>query len=156
MSYEAKNQLVRNRQLKVQELAIPLYITGNAAPASKTLANDEPALLFIKTEGLNQITVANGAMDSSSELSAITFATSNDANGVFSLCLKINEQVSKVCSAQLVRRDGNETICCTFPTGASSGISSGGDKIVLNADSAVDLSAADYNGCLIVRYVAAE
>jgi hypothetical protein len=155
-NYQAKNELTLSRQLKVQELAIPLFVTANATPASKTVANDEPAMLFINTEGISQITLANGAVDTAAELSAITFATATDATGVYSMLVRIGEQVSKVVSAQVIRRDGNEVISCTFPTGATTGISSLGDKIVLNADSAVNFATTNYDASLVIRYVAAE
>lgn len=155
-NYQAKDEKVLSRQLKVQEIAIPLFVLHNATPASKTVSNDEPSLLFINTQGISQITLANGAVDSAAELSAITFASASDANGVYSMLVRIGEPIKKVVSAQVIRRDGNEVISCTFPTGATSGISSAGDKIVLNADSAVDFSAADYDASLVIRYVISE
>ena len=155
-SYQAKNEKTLARQLKVEELAIPLFVTANAVPANKTQASDEPALLFINTQGISGITLANGAVDSAAELAAITFASATDTTGIYNLLLRVGEQVVKVVSAQVVRRDGNEVISCTFPTGALNGISSAGDKIVLNCDSAVDLSATNYDASLLVRYVTAK
>jgi hypothetical protein len=153
MSYDPKHELVRARQLKTARLAIPVFITGNATPASKSIAYDEPALVFLKTEGLDHITLARGAVDSAAELSAITFATATDATGIFSALVRLNEQIAKVCSVKLVKRNGNEQVVGTPPTGASSYITSAGDKIVANFDCAVDFSAANGDFALEVEYV---
>jgi len=55
-----------------------------------------------------------------------------------------------------VLRDTNEVTSCTFPTGAATGITADGDKIVLNCDTALDLSTTNLDASLVVRYVAAE
>jgi hypothetical protein len=154
MAYEAKNSQALGRQLKVQTLSIPFAITGNATPASKAISRDEPALLFLAVEGIDQITAALSSDDT-----APTLASASDASGVFSLMVVVGEEVEKVVSAQLVRRNGQEVISCTLPASApADGIVAGGkrDKIALNADSAVNLSAANYDGCLILQYVAKE
>lgn len=147
-SYYAKQELVQNRQLKVQELAIPLAITGNATPASVVVASDEPSILFLKTEGVDKITAAlNGD-------TAPTFVAQNDANGLFSAMLVIGEQISKVLSAELITRNAHSAGSSKIAN--TTGITVLGDKIVLDCDTAVDLSAASLNACLVVRYVAAE
>lgn len=157
MSYDAKNELVRGRQLKVQEVAIPFLITANATPASKVITRDEPALLFLNVEGINQCTVAAGAFDSSAEAAAVTFATPTDSTGVFGCLVRINEPVQKVVSARIVSRAGaSDIVAATFPTGATSGITSLGDKIVLNLDCGRDFSAANGDYALEIKYVTAE
>lgn len=155
-NYQAKEAAVLRRQLEVIELAIPLFVDSNATPASKTQTNDEPSVLFMNTQGITGISVATGAFDTSAEAAAITFATATDTTGVYNLLVRIGEQVKKVVYAQVIRRDGNEVISCTFPTGSSEGITSLGDKIVLNADSAVNLATTDLNATLVVAYVPAE
>lgn len=157
MAYDAKNELVRGRQLKVQEICIPFLITANATPASKVLTKDEPALLFLKVEGIDQCTVAAGAFDTSAEASAITFATAADATGIFSCLVRISEPLAKVCSARIISRAGtSDQVAATFPTGATSGISSVGDKIVLNFDAGRDFSSANGDYCLEIKYVVAD
>lgn len=152
MPYDAKHELVRARQLKVQRLSMPFFITGNGTPASKTIAYDEPALVFIKTEGLDHITVARGAMDSAEELAAITFSV-DDSDGKIAVCVRVGEAVDKVCSVRLTSRAANESVVGTAPTGATEFITSEGDKIVANFDTAVDLSAANADFTLEVEYV---
>lgn len=147
-SYMSHDSLVQDRQLKVLRLSIPLSIVANATPASKSQSNDEPARLFLNTEGIQQITLANGAVDSASELSAITFASPSDASGVFNLLVRFNEPVVKVCSAMLIRTNGQEVISATLTTAPASGITSAGDKVVLNADSAVNFATTNYNATL--------
>lgn len=151
-NYVAKNELTRGRQLKVQTLAIPFFITHHATPASKSLASDEPGMVFLKTEGKSNLTLADGAVDSAAELSAITFATVTDSTGIFSALVRVGETIDKVMYVRLVKRNGAEAVVGTPPTGATTFISSGGDKIVANFDTATDLSAADGDYCLEVAY----
>jgi hypothetical protein len=151
----AKDSLIQDRQLEVLEVCIPLFITGNATPASKTLANDEPARLFLNAQGISQITLANGAVDSSAELSAITFQSlaSGDASGKFSGLLRINEPIVKVLSLELIQRTGgNSVVSCDLTSAPSSGITSGGDKVVFDATvSSVNFSSANLDACLVAR-----
>lgn len=154
MSYPSKHELVQGRQLKTRRLVIPVLITGHATAASKSITYDEPALMFLKTEGLDHITLANGAVDSAGELSAITFASANDANGIFSVLVRCGEAVDKVCSVKLVKRNGAEQVVGTAPTGATAYITSGGDKVVANFDTATDLSAGNLDCSIEIEFVA--
>jgi hypothetical protein len=121
------------------------------------LTKDEPALLFLKVEGIDQCTVAAGCFDTSAEASAITFATSADSTGIFSCVVKISESLSKVVSARIVSRAGtSDIVAATFPTGATSGISSAGDKIVLDFNAGRDFSSANGDYCLEIKYVVAD
>jgi len=151
MAYEAKQEAVLNRQLKVQELCIGLAITGNATPASVVVTVDEPALLFIKTQGTDKITAAAGALDSGEAVP--TFVAQNDANGLFSALVKVEEPISKVLSAQLIRRTAHGVD--TVKLANTNGISANGNKIALDCDTGVDLSAASLDACLIVKYIVA-
>jgi hypothetical protein len=152
--YESKNPLVKLRQDKTESLVLPFKLTANATPASKTYTNDEPGILFFNFQGLTGATVAAGAFDTAGELSAITWATATDTTGVFNVVVRVGDQITKVVSATCSRNAvaTGEIIKATFPTGATTGISSAGDKIVLNFDSAVDFSAADYDGIIRVEY----
>jgi hypothetical protein len=149
MSYSAKNEHVLNAQLKVQELCLRLAITGNATPASVVVAVDDPAVLFLRTEGVNKITAALDASDGTP-----SFVAQNDANGLFSAMIKVGEPVGKVLSAQLIRRTAHGVDTCKLAD--TDGITAAGDKIVLDCDTGVDLSAANLDACLIVKYVVAE
>lgn len=154
MSFEPKDSQVASRALKVQKLSIPIAITGNAIPASKVLASDEPSLVFIKTEGLDQITVAKGALETGETLP--TLATATDATGVINVLVKINEPLSKVMSVKLIGRtatalDKQGTVLA-FTTGSTNS----GKSIVANFTTGVDLAAASIDACLEVEYVVAE
>jgi hypothetical protein len=158
MAYESKVVPVRTQQLKVNTLVLPFTIVANVTPASKTRTNDAPSVLFLKLEGTGQdyTTVANGGFDTSAEAAAITFATATDSTGVFNALIKVGETISKVISVELhqVGTASMELKSGTSPTGASpSYVTSIGDKIVANFDSAVDLSTTDYNGFIVVQYV---
>lgn len=150
--FEAKKPIVREKQLKVQSLYLPFSIVGNATPASVAVTRDDPAILFIRTEGTDSITEAAGALDAGE--TDPSFATEVDANGVFSLLVKIEEAIHKVVAAKIIRRNGQEVISCSMAD--TDGISANGDKIVLNADSGVDLSAATLDAALEVHYIVSE
>ena len=151
VSFQAKDNQVQGRQLAVQQLVIPFVITGNATPASVVLRNDEPSILFLRSEGVDQITTSTGALDSGE---TATYTTSPvDANGIFNLLVKLGETAAKVCSAQVIRRTDGTAHPCML--GDADGLSSNG-KIMLTCDSTVNLASANLDGCLIVNYVVAE
>lgn len=152
-NYQAKTELVLAKQLKVQTLSFPFSILGNATPASVVVSQDDPALLFIQTEGTDRITVAAGALDSGEAVP--TYTAPNDANGQFAILVKVSEAIKKVHSAKIVRRNGQEVISCSMAN--TTGLSANGDKIALNADSAVALNAANtLDACLEVSYEVVE
>lgn len=148
-SFYPKSELVQNRQLKVQRLVIPFAITGNATPASVAISRDEPALLFLKTQGVDQITAALDSGDGTP-----TFVAQNDANGLFSAMIKIGEQVQKVMCAHIVRRSDHGLDTCKLAD--TDGITAVGDKIVLDCDTGVNLSLANLDAALVVEYIVAE
>lgn len=154
MSYFPKDSAVAQKQLRVQELCLNFAVTANATPASVVVSVDDPSLLFLKTEGTNRITLAAGAVDSAAELSAITFASATDATGIFNALVRINEPLAKVVCAQLVSRTTTESLAGTLTSAPATGITSAGDKIVLNFDSAGNFATTNYDGCIIVRYLA--
>ncbi len=144
-NYYAKSELVQERQLKVQELALRLAITGNATPASVVVAVDDPAVLFLKTEGVDKITAALDSGDGSP-----SFVAQVDANGLFSAMIKVGEPIKKVLSAQLIRRTAHGVD--TAKLANTTGITAVGDKIVLDCDTGVNLASANLDACLIVKY----
>lgn len=154
MSFDPKNEIVRGKALRVQELALNFAITGSATSGNVVVSVDDPALLFIRTQGTDRITVAQGALDAAD--TAPTYASPVDANGVFNILVRINESVAKVVAAILARRDATEVIAATLPSAPTDGIVAGGnrDKIALNADSAANIATGNYDGCLILKYMA--
>lgn len=149
MAYEAKNQNVQGRQLKVQELAIPFSITHNATPGSVVHTNDEPAVLFLRTEGNDKITTSSGAL-ASGETATYSVAA-NDANGIVNFYVKLyDDNCSKVISAQVIDRV-NGTVH-PAKLGDTDGISSEGN-IMITSDTTVDLSTTSLSGVLIVKYI---
>lgn len=148
-SYDPKNELVLNRTLKVQTLQIPFVVVGNATPANVSLSNDEPSVLFLRSAGVDQITVANGALDSG-ETATYTTAPS-DVNGVLNALVKIGEPVKKVVSAMIINR-ATGLVEPAF-LGSATGITSNGNKVMLAIDSATALNAANtLNATLVVSY----
>lgn len=154
-NYYSKVDRSLGRELKTKELIIPFTVTHNATPASKTIGNDEPSMVFTSFEGLNRITLADGAVDSAAELSALTFQTAADSTGKFSVLVRVGETVRKVLVCEVLERNvlaTGERLSGQYVTGSSSGITSVGDKIVANFDSAKDFSAADLDAVLVVKY----
>lgn len=162
MSYDSKVPAVQEQQLKVQRLVLPFKITANATPASVTIKSDASDVLFLRTEGVDQITVAAGALSSADV--APTFGDSPvDSTGVFNALIKIGEKVQKVCSARLYRRGA--TIATSAAQLVSLGTATGivqlvaggdSDKFVLSCDASVSLATTDFDACLEVEYIVAE
>lgn len=155
--YDAKNSQVLGRQLKVQRLVIPFTITASATPASVVLRNDQPDVLFIKSEGVDQITAAL----TSGETATYTVAP-NDANGIINIFIKqISSPVSgsyvdvcgKVQQANVRDRVNGGSQPCKL--GDADGISSLGN-IMLTMDSTVNHATTNFDGCLEVEYVISE
>ena len=152
-SYDAKDPLILDRQLEVLEVCIPLFVTANATPASKSLSNDEPSRLFLNAQGISQITLANGAVNSAAELSAITFASvaSGDATGILNGLLRFNEPVIKVLSLELIPRTGGSVVACSLVSAPSSGITSSGQSVAFNLTSSVNLATTNLDATLVCR-----
>jgi hypothetical protein len=144
--YQAKNELVRGRQLKAQRLVIPFTITASATASAVVLRNDEPGVLFLKSEGVDQITAQLAAGETA------TYSVSPvDANGTLNMYIDLrDEDCVKVLAANVVDRLAGGSQPCKL--GDADGISSTGN-IMLTMDSTVDHTAANFDGCLIVDYV---
>lgn len=159
--FDSKVSAVRSRQLRVNTLVLPFTIVSNATPASKTFTNDEPSVLCLKLEGIDYTTVANGGFDTSAEASAITFATSTDATGIFSALVKIGEPIGKLISVKAIRTGTTgpgvavaiaEVLNGTIATGSTAGVTSVGDKLAIDFDSAVNFATTNYAGYVEVVY----
>lgn len=148
MSYNAKQELVQDRQLKVQRLVIPFAITANATPASVVISRDDPSILFLRTQGVDEITAALDTADGTP-----SYASANDASGVFNILVKIQEQIGKVMHAEVVQRTVAAQAVCTLA--AVAGITAAGDKIALNCTLG-NLATTNMDACLVVEYVVAE
>lgn len=155
MSFNAKDSQVQERQLKVQRLVIPFKIVGNASAASVVQSTDEPSILFLKTEGVDDIT---GALDSGD---VATYSVSpNNANCTFNVLVKIKETIDKVQSYRCVRRsavlseaDDIMIVALGNADGVVQNSSVDGDKIMLTIDGELSLAASNtLNAQLEVEY----
>lgn len=154
-NYQSRDSQVLARQLKVQRLVIPFKIVGNATAASVLITRDEPALLFVKTAGVDEITPALSSTDT-----APTLTAANDSTGAFNLMLKINEPIAKVMHARVVRRDVvNKVYECALDNSGTgividTALSSGGDKIVLFCQGDLALNTSNtLDACVVCEYV---
>lgn len=154
MSFTPKNELTAQAALAVQTLVLPFTITGSATPASVVFKADQPAMLFAKTEGVDQCTVAAGALDAADTVP--TFLTASDAGGDFGIVVRIGEPLKKVISCQVVCSSAeNAGANAIYPTAPTTGIVAGGslDKIALSVKNAPAFSTAvTVTGCVIVTY----
>lgn len=150
MSFESKNDQVMGRQLKVQRLVIPFNITASATPSAVVLHSDEPSIMFIKSEGVDQIT---GALASGE---TATYSDSpSDASGVCNIFIKLQpeEMCFKVLRMGVMKRSTGAVEVCKL--GDADGISSAGN-IMLTVDSASNFATTSYDGCINVEYVISE
>lgn len=159
VGFYPKTPLVSNRATEVQRLSIPLLITANATPASKTVAVDEPGIVFVNVQGITGISVANGALASTETPPAL--ATATDSTGVINVEWLINEALVKVMNCSLVTRNLNGSSLCipgqilAFSTGAGvSGLTQA--DIFANFTTGVNLGTTNLDCCLVVEYIAAE
>ena len=147
MAYESKSSAVSLRQMAVEELAIPFTITANVTPASVVLASDEPSVLFIKSEGVDQIAAKLTAL---SDTATYTGATIVDANGICTFYIDLGGDVcKKVVSAYYVSRATG--VVQPIFIGSASGISTLGN-IMLKLDSGVNHATTSVDATLIVKY----
>jgi len=151
-SFQAKDSLVLNKQLQVQELVLPFQIVGSATSASVVVTMDDPAILFIKTQGVDQITPAlPGAPEA-----LPTYTTQSDSSGNFSVFIKLNETVSKVEGAWATSQAGTGEVKA-YDLANTTGIDASKTCICLNGHTGVALNAANtINHCLVVKYITAE
>ncbi len=153
LSFQAKDPIVLDRELKVQKVSIPFTITHSATPGSKVIVADEPSILFLDTEGLNQITIAAGALQTGEVLPSL--ATPTDSTGAFAALLLIREPLSKVVYARLTGRGATSiSLSCevlAFTTGTG-----GGQSAVVNVRSGINLSTTDLNAVLELEYIVAD
>lgn len=151
-SYYASSSQAMGRQLKTQRLVIPFQIVGHATPASKTRAVDEPSVLFLKLEGIDDVT---GALASGE---TITFTdAASDASGIFNCLVKTGRSVDKVCRATVYRRSTTKTEAddvYTVSLGDADGLTSAANIALTVTGTA--LTSGTHNLCLEVEYVEAE
>ena len=149
MSYMSKDSLVQDRQLKVQRLVIPLTIVGSATAASVSLSNDEPSIMFLQSESVNQIEDALSVGET-----ATYSATADDSDGIMNIFIKVQESVSKVCRAQIINRVTG--VAQPVKLGDANGLSSL-SNIMLTLDSSDSFAtSATFEYCLDVEYIVQE
>jgi len=146
MSFYAKNSQAMDRENKVQRLVIPFSVTHSATPASVVLASDEPSLMFLKSEGVDQITAELALLGDS-----VTFSVSpNDANGILNILIQVGESVHKIMRADVTDRVNGGSQPCKL--GDADGLTTL-SNIALTMDSTIDFATTSANLCLVVEYI---
>lgn len=146
MAFQSKVARVLARQNKVQKVSIPFTITYHATPASKVLASDEPSILFLQVEGIDNITEAKGAIADDTTLP--TMSAESDASGIFYAAFNLGEDVLKVVSCKLVSRNSTEILACEILASADSGL-----VPIVKVDSGVNLSTTSMDATLELEFV---
>jgi len=155
-SFEAKDAIVRDVQLRTQELVLPYVIVGNVTPASVVVTADDPSVLFIETES----TSAVGSSDISALITSgetYTAAASVDLNGEYNAMVKICEKVKKVKSIEVRERFTGAVIASAAHSAPSDGIISFAtagedDAIVFQIDHGASIAASTVDAVVVVRY----
>lgn len=149
-AFYPKSSLAMDRSLKVQSLSIPLTVTSSATPASVVLGNDEPSVLFLQSQGVNQITAADS-------VAAAEYAdtTPTDASGQLNVLIVVGESVQKVMCARLRNRITGAEYALVQDGGSTQGVSSSGN-IMLSVASTVNFTSASLDACLDIEYVVAD
>jgi hypothetical protein len=155
MPFYPKDSVVCTKYNQVTRLCLGFQIVGNATPASVAITKDDPSILFLKTEGVDQIT---GALASTE--TAPTYVAASDVNGKVSALVDINEPVEKVVAAYLVNRKANDVCYANVTATPSTGlvVDSAGTstKICLDLKSGTALNTGNtLNACLVVEYIPA-
>jgi len=130
----AKSSTMENYLLANEHLVFTAQITHNATPASKLQSSDISNVAVLRTQGL---TAQADAIES-----GIAFTTPVDTSGIFGLLL--DEQVAKILKVVVTPSSGTVTV--------TSGISAG-NRLYLNIDSSVDLSATDLSMTIELDYM---
>lgn len=129
-----KHEGLQSRLLKSKSLAVQVKVVGNAAPASKTLSSDLAGVAIVAAEG--QISAVPAG---------VTIVTPVDTTGKFSVILDkaATSDIDKVLQVSVVN--------ITSTNVAVASVSNG--YIVIDIDSAADLSAANTELRLIIDYL---
>ena len=148
-TFYAKGSIAQDRQLKVQRLVIPFKVTHSATAANVVLSNDEPDLLFMQSNGVNQITAKSAA-----DAALFNTQSPTDSSGQLNMLVVLGggESALKVMHAIIVSRtDG--TLKTVYPDigGTPAGIGSDG-AIMLYAPTGVNFTTTDLDACLVVEY----
>jgi len=146
--FYAKSSLAMDRQLKVQKLTIPFSVTASATPASVLLSNDEPSVLFLQSQGVNQITAADS-------IAAAAFANQSpsDSSGQLNILVVVGEKVAKVMQCVVKSRILGTSYSGHIDTGSvsSTGVSISGN-MMLSVSGVPSFASTSSDLCLEVEY----
>jgi len=129
-----KHPGLQARLLKQKCLAVQVKVVGNATPASKVLTNDLAGVAIVAAEGQTSAVPAG-----------VSIVTPADSTGKFSVILDkaATGEIDKVLQVTVVN--------ITSTNVAAASVSNG--YLVVDIDSAADLSAANAELRLIIDYL---
>lgn len=151
-NYYSKDNILMQRQLKVQKLSVPFVIVGNATAANVSITCDEPSRVFFKTAGVDQITsnVPSGETATYSQ-------SPSDSAGRFNVLILLEEPAGKIVSAKCLdlANGASQVTVRGSSTGVSSPASgnSYGTALMLTITASQALNASNtVDACIEIEY----
>lgn len=144
-----KNDVLENHMLKQARLPFSIGIVHHATPASKKHSNDMDGLVFIATEGKDDITAIE---DISGMTSYASPADNSTGDSIFQVLVKDLGTIDKVYNVSVVDLGGTATSVAVTLLGASNGLTTNGNIAMQIAGTGLDLSAEDASLALIIEY----
>lgn len=134
--FRSKSSDLMDYLLKQERLVFEVSITGNATPANKVHASDIPGVAVLRTQG------KTAEADAIEDLSAQVPAP-NDATGVFAILIN-DPSVKKFLKASVTPSSGTATVVKEISLG---------ERLIVEVDSSIDLSAANLTLLVELDYV---
>lgn len=129
-----KHEGLQSRLLKSVDLSVQVKIVGNAVPASKVASSDLAGVAIVASEGKIADVPAG-----------VSIVAPDDATGKFSVVLDKAAigNVNKIVEVRVVNITSTHAVASSISNG----------HIVLDIDSAADLSAANCELTLLIKYL---
>jgi uncharacterized iron-regulated membrane protein len=129
-----KNEVLEARAIKYKSVPITVKVVGNATPASKVLSTDLPGVAIVIAQG-----------QTANLPSGVTTVTPADATGLYSVVLDKEAvgTVTKVLKVEVTNVTSTQTAAISLSNG----------YIVIDIDSAADLTAANSECIIFVDYL---
>jgi hypothetical protein len=120
MSKDIKSNSVsiENHDLSMRSLVIRCSVTANATPASKVHTTDLPGVVYLKTQGKDDVTAQ--------ESGAVT-GTQTDASGQIGVLIKLPDAATEVTMLSVEDVAGNASGTLTVSRILTDGITAGGN-----------------------------
>lgn len=129
-----KSEVLEARAIRYKSVPLTVKVVGNATPANKVLSTDLPGVAFVIAQGQTTNLPAG-----------VTTVTPADATGLYSVVLDKESvgTVTKVLKVEVTNVTSTQTAAISLSNG----------YIVIDIDSAADLTAANSECIIFVDYL---